>query len=41
MEAIDRRTLYEEFLKTFPIDYLKEMPLEKYTYIGVNQQVIR
>lgn len=34
MEAIDRRTLYEEFLKTFPIDYLKEMPLEKYTNLN-------
>ena len=34
MNPIDRRTLYEEFLKTFPIDYLKEMPLEKYTNLN-------
>ncbi len=34
MNPIDRRALYEEFLKTFPIDYLKEMPLEKYTNLN-------
>lgn len=31
METINRRELNEKFLKEFPIEYLKEMPLEKYT----------
>lgn len=34
MGPFDRRALYEEFLKAFPIDYLKEMPLEKYTNLN-------
>ena len=28
---INRKELYKQFRDTFPIEYLKEMPLEKYT----------
>ena len=34
MVGIDRRALYNEFQKAFPIDYLKVMPLEKYTNLN-------
>lgn len=27
----ERRELYKQFQEAFPIEYLKEMPLEKYT----------
>lgn len=34
METINRRLLYQQFQETFPIEYLKEMPLEKYTNLN-------
>ena len=34
MESVDRRALYQEFLKAFPIEYLRAMPLEKYTNLN-------
>ena len=34
METIDRRLLYQQFQEAFPIESLKEMPLEKYTNLN-------
>lgn len=34
MESIDRRLLYQQFQEAFPIEYLKEMPLDKYTNLN-------
>lgn len=34
MKTIDRRALYQDFLKAFPLESLKDMPLEKYTNLN-------
>ena len=34
MEGIDRRLLYKQFQGEFPIEYLKKMPLDRYTNLN-------
>lgn len=34
MDPIERRSLYQQFQKAFPIESLKDMPLEKYTNLN-------